>query len=91
MAFIIDVDHFADADEPVGTNSNAVGIIGPSDYVGDGTELTIPFRMLTSDRELVYEGRASEHGVFEPLDCFGGPNFGCTSIQYLTNGIWVEL
>lgn len=92
MAFIIDKDHFADEDDKEGTNMNAVGIRGPHDYEGDGTELDVPFRMLTDDRDLVYEGRTHEHGIFEPLDCFGEPNFGCTIIQYLSpRGEWTDL
>src|ERR1700733_11797237 len=57
MAWIIDKDHFAEPGVKPGTNDNAVGIIGPSSYEGDGSDLTKKFRMLTDDGDVVYEGR----------------------------------
>jgi hypothetical protein len=89
MAWIITFDHFAENDKPRGTNSNAAGLMGPRGYKGDGSELPHTFRMLTDDRELVYEGRCSDKSL-QPLDNFGGPNFGCTIIQYFENGAWVD-
>jgi hypothetical protein len=83
MAWIIDKDHFGEG--PPGHNDNAVGIMGPSPYEGDGTELKCKFRMLTDDRDLVYEGRCDtddDENALGPLDDFGSPNFGCTIIQY---------
>jgi len=68
-----------------------VGIVGPSGATdtmvaklkaGEGKK----FRMLTDDRELVYEGLylgPDDETEFRPLDDFGMPNFGCTIIQYL--------
>jgi hypothetical protein len=91
MAWIIDKDHFAEANAKPGTNANAVGVAGPFGYKGDGSELTHKFRMLDDDRELVYEGRASHDGIFQPLDNFGTPNFGCTIIQYWQAGGWKDL
>lgn len=84
MPWIIDKDHFAEG-KP-GTNSNAVGIAGPRGYKGVGLELTHKFRMLTDDRELVYEGRSHDSSSFQPLDGFGTPNFGCTIIEYWNSG-----
>lgn len=40
------------------------------------------FRMLDDDGEVYYYGVASEGVDFEPLDDFGTPNAGCTSIEY---------
>ena len=90
MAWIIDKDHFTEG-EKTACNANAVGLTGPSTYKGDGSELTNKFRMLTDDRDLVYEGRSSSNSSFGPLDNFGMPNFGCTIIEYLMDGKWVAL
>lgn len=73
--------------------TGAVGIIGPSSAstkdmerlrAGEG----IPFRLLDDDREVYYYGRRLEESDADemydaepelaPLDCFGGPNAGCT-------------
>lgn len=43
------------------------------------------FRMLTDDGEIIYEGRSTDcdsEKAFAPLDDYGSPNFGCTTIQY---------
>jgi hypothetical protein len=65
-----------------GTFMNAVGVSGPHGYKGDGSELFCKFLMYDDDGVLYYEGRAKEVG-FEPLDNFGTPNSGCTSIKFL--------
>lgn len=93
MAFIIDKDHIADPEARPGTYNNAVGLVGPRSYEGDGMELTIPFRMRDDDRELYYEGRVDlltyEENPFQPLDCFGEPNAGATIIEYKdAHGQW---
>ena len=53
------------------------------------------FRMLDDDGELYYVGRIildDNTSGFEPLDDFGMPNAGCTSIEYREkNGAWVML
>lgn len=81
MPFIIDKDYIAIPNMPKGTNDNAVGVAGPSDYTGDGSELKERFKMYDDDGELYYEGRCSSKS-FEPLDCFGMPNAGATEIRY---------
>lgn len=89
MAWIIDKDHIADPDAKPHTNGNAVSIIGPRSYKGDGTELKNRFRMLDDDGELYYEGRcdtADDDNALGPLDDFGTPNAGATTIQYWTAG-----
>jgi hypothetical protein len=89
VGWVIDKDHFADPGTEPGTCENAVGVMGPRLYQGDGSELKHRFRMLTDDREVVYEGRCSscdDEDALRPLDDFGMPNFGCTTIQYWVAG-----
>ena len=57
------------------------------------------FRMLFDESDVCYVGRflstsaSTDLGceAFGPLDDFGGPNIGCTMIEYLQDGEWVEL
>jgi hypothetical protein len=89
MAWIIDKDNFAEPGTKPGTNDNAVGIMGPSTYEGNGAELKCKFRMLTDDGDVVYEGRCDtddDENALGPLDDFGTPNFGCVTIQYWVKG-----
>jgi len=48
------------------------------------------FRMLDDDGEVYYLGRfingTDAEDEFQPLDCFGTPNAGCTAIQYWQTG-----
>jgi hypothetical protein len=92
MPWIIDQDLLADKNARPGTNANAVGLSGPRGYPGDGSELACNFRMYDDDQELYYVGRSDEES-FDPLDHFGMPNAGCTSIHYLdkSTGHWVQL
>jgi hypothetical protein len=39
--------------------------------------------MLDADGNLIYEGLSDNNSSFDPLDDFGQPNWGCTTIQYL--------
>jgi len=82
--WVITVDHYAEG-KP-GTNSNAVGIMGPR---GCNSLVDTPhlFKMYDDGRILVYEGMSSRVG-FDPLDDFGTPNFGCTYIEYFVDGKW---
>lgn len=94
--WIITTDHVADKDAPAGTNANAAGLEGPSgcdDRTAD--QLPDSFRMYDDDDNLYYEGKSdcltnpkAPEGGFEPLDDFGGPNAGCTRIDYLIDGKW---
>jgi hypothetical protein len=84
-----------------GTVENAVGLTGPR-Y---GLPLTYDeivkhpkgkkFRMLTDDDEILYEGvfvdENDKYDGFEPKDDFGEPNAGCTTIEYLEDGVWKTL
>jgi hypothetical protein len=99
-AWMIDKDHTADPGSRPGTNSNAVGMMGPRGMSDHHMRLLVagqgaPFRMLDDDGELYYEGRfigdIDDEEAFGPLDDFGMPNAGATSILYLRNGIWEQL
>jgi hypothetical protein len=48
-----------------------------------------PFRLFDDDGHLYYEGRiVGRFEGFEPLDDYGQPNAGCTSIQLRTEKGW---
>lgn len=52
------------------------------------------FRMYDDDDILYYEGLSDNcetEKAFDPLDNFGKPNVGCTSIFYLRGEKWEEL
>ena len=96
-AWTITRDYFADPDAKRGTNSNAVGMTGPHGIPTALNDKKIaehpdakPFRMLDDDGNLYYEGFLIGE-EFAPLDDFGEPNAGCTRIQVLENGAWVEV
>jgi len=88
--WVITKDKLADPDSKQGTLANAVGVTGPYGYKGDGKELTSRFRMKDDDGEVYYYGFSREAG-FEPLDDFGMPNAGCTTIEYFLNGDWEQI
>lgn len=89
--WIIDVDHMPEPGAKPGTNANAVGVIGPSHYKGDGSECRYRFRMYDDDGNLYYEGRANDI-CFDPIDDFGEPNAGCTRIDFRNEeGTWQTL
>jgi len=81
---IIDRNHHKDLIGPRGTSGNLENDINS----GKGEK----FRMFDDDMNLYYEGRITGgYDGFEPLDDFGQPNAGCTSIEYLKNGKWEQL
>jgi hypothetical protein len=53
------------------------------------------FRMLDDDGNIYYYGfyvETDESDELEPLDCFGMPNAGACSIEYLdSNGNWQKI
>jgi len=71
-----------------------VGMIGPKDCFLSADDFVTAkiFRMLDADGEVYYEGRYVPNPVtggedlFEPLDCLGTPDAGCTTIQYREGG-----
>lgn len=51
----------------------------------DGSVLPHKFRMLDDDGEVYYTGYTDDNQTeeaFAPLDDYGTPNAGCTSIEY---------
>lgn len=85
-AWVIMKDHLA----PDGFGGE-VGVKGPRDatpeLLADLTHMGRTFEMRDDDGELYYTGRiVGEYDGFEPLDDFGRPNAGCTSIRYPGSG-----
>ena len=84
-------DLFADESAKTGTNANAFGVVGPrgatlsSDDICKHPE-AIAFRMYDDDGDHVYSGYMVGSNPFAPLDDFGAPNFGCTSIRVNVGG-----
>ena len=89
MAFIITADHINAGDD------RRVGVIGPSAIssvltvrlkAGEGQR----FRLIDDDNCLCYEGKFLDGpdvaDEFQPLDCFGMPDAGCTRIDYWEPG-----
>jgi hypothetical protein len=104
-AWTITQDKEADPTAKPGTNANAVGVVGPSSsFLKTPDEIKAhptakKFRMKDDDGEVYYEGLIAfadtdligTETEFRPLDQFGMPNAGCTSIEYLENGKWCPL
>lgn len=99
-AWIIDTDHT----EKITSEHNEAGTTGPHwatdeqiARLANDIGLGRMFRMLDGDNELCYSGRLlderDEDDVewFGPLDDFGTPNVGATTIEYFENGEWVEV
>lgn len=92
--FIVTKDHIADSTAKPGTNANAVGVVGPRTCKATADEIVNhpngqKFRMRDDDGELYYEGvyvPGDGSDPFQPLDCFGRPNAGCTTIEYWVDG-----
>ena len=78
-------------------NGRAVMVSGPHDApLGAAATMNHPdrvkFRMRDADGELYYGGVLVGDNEFAPLDDFGGPNAGCTSIEIRNGrGEWEEL
>lgn len=98
--WLITTDFHPDANSKPGTNYNAKGVMGPNGITDQSAARLLNgeghlFRLYDDDHILYYEGRFigdhdSEDG-FGPLDDFGMPNAGCTSIEYYRNGGWEQL
>lgn len=77
------------------TKDNISGEVGEKSDVGvgsigiekiDESTLTEKFQLKDDDGFIHYEGISDDsqtEGAFDPLDNFGQPNTGCTSIYYL--------
>lgn len=88
MGWIITKDNIAEPHE-----KSRVGI-----GVGKLEEETVPFRTLSDDREVSYEGlmskswaESSEEYVFSPLDDFATADVGDTILQFYENGKWIDV
>lgn len=57
----------------------------------EGAVLPHEFRLLDADGKIYYRGWSDNNNSFAPLDDFGRPNAGCTTIQYWECGLWVTL
>ena len=86
-------DLIAEPDAPAGTNLNAAGLVGPSAATMTAAQITgharaVSFRMRDDDGELYYEGVMVGDDLFAPLDQFGMPNAGCTSVEVFDGRRW---
>jgi len=61
-----------------------------NDWLKPKVDLEHHFRMTDGDDNIIYYGWCDDYS-FDPLDDFGKPNFGCTGIQYIQNGVWEDL
>lgn len=89
-------DHLAEPDAPAGTNRNAVGVVGPRAATLTAAQIAghpraVSFRMRDDDGEFYYEGRLVGDDLFAPLDDFGSPNAGCTSIEVFDGRSWARV
>lgn len=83
-AWTITKDFITDGKSEVGTNCNAVGVIGPRDASLTHEEIVRQgkkFQMFDDDMELYYEGYLVGGDGFEPVDDFGMPNAGAVHIK----------
>lgn len=72
--WVITTDNISDGDD--------VGICGPKDGFIVGAPMPHKFRLKDDDGEVYYYGRCACDSSFSPLDDFGQPNAGATSIEY---------
>lgn len=92
-AWTITVDNVAGPSEPNGAADSAVGLVGPRSTKLSAEQIIAhpeakQFRMFDDDNILYYEGYLIGD-EFGPLDDFGEPNAGCTSIAVLEGSSWV--
>ena len=94
FSFAITEDHISEGNE-----RNDKGTIGPRNTTLTFDEIVNHpdgkvFKMFDDDEILYYTGvmiEDEDSSGFEPLECFGMPNAGATSIHYLENGKFIEL
>ena len=69
-----------------------IGTVGPYNADETITENRGVFRMKDNDGTIYYHGEIyGDYDGFEPLDDYGMPNAGCTSIEYNEKGEWKQL
>jgi hypothetical protein len=93
MSWVITKDEIFSANKEIATERSAVGTIGPSTCTKSAQEIinhpkSVKFRMKDDDGVIYYEGFLIGD-EFAPLDDFGEPNAGCTSIEVFEHGKWV--
>lgn len=103
MPWTITKDHIADEAALHPSNFNAVGMVGPRSARLNAQQIIEhpqgrKFRMKDDDGELYYEGvmlvmpEDGEEAEFRPLDDFGMPNAGATTIEYQRpDGSWEKV
>ena len=81
-----------------GDEPEAVGVSGGNKKTLERSWSLRPFRLLDGDNIVYYEGsfyctddESNGEEGFSPLDDYGMPNAGCTSIEYWIDGKWVTL
>lgn len=94
--WLITQDYFPESWSP-----SRIGLTGPRaatpeqiEGIKDGVDGSFEeFKMFDDDKNLYFEGRISgDYEGFEPLDDFGMPDSGCTSIWYRQgDGSWEPL
>lgn len=87
MAWIITKDHL---------NDEVVEVLGPSIITDKEIEILKKgkgksFRLYDDDHTLYYSGKLIGEDEFEPLDDYGTPNAGCTTIEVFENGKWEQV
>jgi hypothetical protein len=92
-AWIIDKDYLSIP----GDEYDDTGLIGPhnpsSEYLTlEQSKVGQQFRLFDDDNVLCYQGRIiGNYSGFEPLDDYGTPNAGCTTIKYRNGHAWEVL
>src|SRR5262249_8693792 len=99
-AWVVTRDYSPQPDAGPGSPENAAGLSGPEGITLTPEEIerhpdAQRFR-LCCEGEVCYEGyfvNGGDPGVtgLEPLNDFGMPNAGCTSIEYFQGGEWRRL
>lgn len=98
----ITLDCQAGPNDKPGTNANAAGMVGPRGATLTSEEIqnhpeAVKFRMFDDDDEEYYDGfiivGEENEAEFMPLDNFGEPNAGCTTIEFLNKktGEWEQI
>lgn len=82
----IDQDVTAEPGSQPGTNENAMSMHSKDWNEAKAKQVgTVRFRMLDDDGDVYYYGVMTQDACFDPLDDFGAPNAGCTSIELFTD------
>jgi hypothetical protein len=77
-------------------NGEENGVTGPRNAALNADEIkahpdAVEFRMKDDDGEVYYYGKLVGDDLFAPLDDFGMPNAGCTSVEVKEDGQWTTV